>query len=472
MPRRNKSIGRKTPTKSKLNVNSTPIKRLREKYRNYRSIRTTQRQESIATWYDRKYIIKFLYTVIFFLICTYLNSLSAVIAGFLTPQPVQLLPDLSHKMLDQYLPVEWMSETYGKDFVRNLPDYFVTAHVALAATITVLHPKRWNIIKRFLCIFGFINLLRAITVTVTLLPDVAPHCLAQFEQQYDGGTGFYKLSPIFPKAFSRAFKLMTKPDTTTCGDLIFSGHTSLFCLASLLIHQYLQSTIIAPFHWFQCTLSSFAITMIKLVAKLLTFCGMVAILATKFHYTIDVLLAAYLCRSVWNQYHQAAFLAGDQHTGFQSKVVRQNVFNKLVYFLEDDDDDHSLYDLFSDSDSSSSENGTENEKEESSDWTSSSSNKRKKKATKKDSRNEAEVWGNMVLRVLMVLAGVATCFVLYRTVVSNSDYSEVSNVSLYESSKARVQCIAAATKQCFAEQNAKNVEQNMVGGELKENLWE
>ena len=116
MPRRNKSTGRKTPTKAKLNVNSTPIKRLREKYRNYRSIRTTQRQESIATWYDRKYIIKFLYTVIFFLICTYLNSLSAVIAGFLTPQPVQLLPDLSHKMLDQYLPVEWMSETYGKDF--------------------------------------------------------------------------------------------------------------------------------------------------------------------------------------------------------------------------------------------------------------------------------------------------------------------------------------------------------------------
>ena len=177
MPTRSRRNRTKTPAKRKNTAThlddrniftKSPITRLKAKYANYANLRL-QREASVATWHDSKYIHKFLFCCLFFAISTYLNSLAAVVAGFRTPQQSPL-PDIAH----EYLPVEWLGSMLGANNVRTLPDHIVKVHLVVSITVVVLHSQRWNIVKRFLCIFGFINLLRAVTVTVTLLPDMSP----------------------------------------------------------------------------------------------------------------------------------------------------------------------------------------------------------------------------------------------------------------------------------------------------------
>ena len=336
----------------------------------------------------------------------------------------------------------------GANVVRSLPDHFVTAHLVVSVTVVVLHPKRWNIVKRFLCIFGFINLLRAVTVTVTLLPDMSPHCLEQWSNMHPGGTGFYKTLAMYPRVFKRALKLMTKPDTTTCGDLIFSGHTSLFVLALMVVLQYLSTELVAPFNYFRYTLTKSTVRIIKRLNIFMTMLGMIAILATKFHYTIDVLLAAYLCRSVWNQYHQAALIASSPsiHLRIDSPIVKQNGLNSIIYFLEDDEDGFVLSDLWltTEEDAVLDHYGAKDGDK------GRIRRRRKKKDEEETAENETRYnsGASPLMLLLMMLAGGAVCFILFRTIISNSDYSEKSSLS-FKDVKLKMDLVSKCVGKCF-----------------------
>ena len=421
----------------------TPIEKMKQKFKMYKVARqlmqqrkmaacnytkevSSLRQQTVATW-NHKFVSRFFMSFAFFVAATYLNCVMTVIAGYRTPQQPPL-PDIAHR----YLPVDKLADILGADLVRRLPDYFVQMHLAIAILMTIVNKNRSNMIKRFITIFGFINFLRAITVTVTLLPDMSPHCLAQFQNQQPGGSGHYKNTDIFPNAFGRAWKLMMSPDTTTCGDLIFSGHTSLFVLTCCFVSQYLNEEIhipmnlfVVPKHWY---LSSKTVHVIKGLNKVLTLLGMLAILATKFHYTIDVLLAFYLCSTVFTSYHQHAFLMGK--FAFVSSDSKDPFF-RVIQFLED---------VKEGEDAVEKESGGQEEDVTKIERTAVASND----------------ISSFFLQVAMFAAGICISYIIFQSFVANTDYNqeyemdnEIMGNKRYIKFGAKMRAISSCIGKCY-----------------------
>lgn len=52
---------------------------------------------------------------------------------------------------------------------------------ALSSLFIVCHPQRLKICRRVFTIFGTVLLMRAVSVSVTVLPDASPACRQRFE---------------------------------------------------------------------------------------------------------------------------------------------------------------------------------------------------------------------------------------------------------------------------------------------------
>jgi hypothetical protein len=91
------------------------------------------------------------------------------------------------------------------------------------------------------------------------------------------------------------FRMMMPFGGYTCGDMVFSGHTMLMILFALTFHTYYKRT---ARYW--------ALNGVKTVIWLWCFVGLASIIATRLHYTIDVLLGIYLSITVWTCYHRIA----------------------------------------------------------------------------------------------------------------------------------------------------------------------
>ena len=299
-----------------------------------------RRDEARAIWYSQKFVVRFVAVTIFFIFSTYVNALGATIAGWRTPDLANNkgLPDI---MRDFVLPTKRLQEYLGTDATRKLPDYFVTGHVIIAALVVYFDRRRWTILRRLLVIFGMVSVLRAFCVVATSLPDTSPHCSAQWDHMEAGGSGYYKTQPIFPRAFIRAFKLLADPSITTCGDLVFSGHTVTYVLFSLIVSHYKNlDWQIPPFFWQTDKGPLYGFRIQKQTAELLSilvwvfcFLGMGAILVTEFHYTIDVAIGFYIAHRTWYYYHDTAMVFityGDANT------VSYGIIKQWIMWLEDD----------------------------------------------------------------------------------------------------------------------------------------
>lgn len=212
----------------------------------------------------------------------YINLVTSSIAGYRTPwiQVLDLngettgkysLPDLGHEILPFI------------DFFE-LPNFVVEMQLYMFLALLTFHPKRFIILRRTTLMLGIIYLFRSITVLLTSLPDSSPICHAQF---MDSVTGSYKKNRLYPTVFYRALKILKNGGgDITCGDMIFSGHTSLLFLLYFMFHKYCPNPIIHGLVNFN------------------TFLGVIGILCTRLHYTIDVVIAIGITSSVFNEYHR------------------------------------------------------------------------------------------------------------------------------------------------------------------------
>ncbi|KAG1686660.1 hypothetical protein DVH05_008508 [Phytophthora capsici] len=272
-----------------------------------RAIDHSGRQGFIAEMLSYAYLSRLAFSLSIFAIASYLNTLAAVIAGWRTPNVVILdlakestshktLPDLGHDLFKVVMTKIYGHTTYIEWF--DLPDEFLAAVGMLTSFILILHPRRLLILRRFCFIFAIINLMRACCVAVTSLPDASPMCISQFDSEERGN---YKSLPIFPKAFFRAWKVLIRPSQhITCGDMIFSGHAVFLILCCMFASTYcIRSELNTPFtRRFPCVL-----WMIRYYNYILSACGIFAIVGTRLHYTLDVLIAIYITIQVWFTYH-------------------------------------------------------------------------------------------------------------------------------------------------------------------------
>ena len=175
-------------------------------------------------FFTRNYLFRLGASVVFFFASSYLNTLASVCAGYRTPWLLvrdlngrettqRTLPDIGHDAWAQLS--GWLG--WERPYVDNyaLPDILVSRLAVATLLFVVLHPQRFMILRRVLLLFGIMMCLRAVTVTVTQLPDASPTCQAQFGYPRRGA---YKHQPMFPRAFHRAWVFFWDPTNhVTCG---------------------------------------------------------------------------------------------------------------------------------------------------------------------------------------------------------------------------------------------------------------
>ncbi|KAI9473625.1 MAG: hypothetical protein EXX96DRAFT_578698 [Benjaminiella poitrasii] len=136
-------------------------------------------------------------------------------------------------------------------------------------------PSRFIILRRWGFIMGFIYVFRGITLLITTLPSPMLDQCQPPEIELTGSLnerfGFI-LSVIGGTAL-------------TCTDNIFSGHTSMMmsCIMIWRVHSRLRR----PFSWLLYAIAS---------------AGILTILFTRLHYSIDVVLAIYITYTAWDVY--------------------------------------------------------------------------------------------------------------------------------------------------------------------------
>jgi hypothetical protein len=149
--------------------------------------------------------LPFFFSLIFFFITLYINSLVQVWADRNSPFWLQALPDIGHKLLPYF--------TFYS--INNY--YLITAFVLVIIRYIFQRDVRLIVLRRWLFLQAVMFIMRSISIFVTSLSVPLPGC----------NTTAVGSPPI------EAFYIMAMIHST-CGDVLFSGHTVTCNLIEIL----------------------------------------------------------------------------------------------------------------------------------------------------------------------------------------------------------------------------------------------
>eukprot|EP01086_Lenisia_limosa_P009286 TRINITY_DN3259_c0_g1_i3.p1 TRINITY_DN3259_c0_g1~~TRINITY_DN3259_c0_g1_i3.p1 ORF type:complete len:338 (-),score=8.63 TRINITY_DN3259_c0_g1_i3:116-1129(-) len=232
-------------------------------------------------------IMRMLLAFAIFLVGGAVNTYMANLADRLRPLPgTPPLPDIGHYLIPEILHPE------------GLPEYFLGPILMTTFAFVLIHPQRLCILRRIFVIQGVMSLLRALTVVVTSLPDPNPLC-----QDVD-------------RTMRHVFQPINPFDSQTCGDLIFSGHTVALILAGFIWQDYTRHRGIHVVVW------------------ALVWTAVLSLLAARFHYTIDVVIASILTIRIWRHYHLFIVVPELQKEDWFMQLLEDQTQNNPMAILE------------------------------------------------------------------------------------------------------------------------------------------
>ncbi|EGT30319.1 hypothetical protein CAEBREN_09174 [Caenorhabditis brenneri] len=241
-----------------------------------------------------KLLIAFAYSSLSFL----MTSFVMVLVHDRVPD-TKTYPPLPDIVLDNVPHIPWafdMCETIG----------LVLAVVWF--TVLFFHRERVIIARRMFSLLGTVFLLRCFTMLITSLsvPGIHLQCEAR-----PNTTMQEKLH----KAFHIWSNLgMSLHGVRSCGDYMFSGHTTVITMISHFITEYTPADW-TGLHTFTWVLNCFAIFLI---------------LAAHEHYSIDVFIAFYISSRMFLYYHAYAY----NHAGITATDYRMRTWFPLGWFFE------------------------------------------------------------------------------------------------------------------------------------------
>lgn len=98
---------------------------------------------------------------------------------------------------------------------------------------------------------------------------------------------YKRCTPIITSnPFVSAFLIMIGSNAT-CADVFFSGHAAMMGLCCMIFTSSMSRRL----------------TLLKILVYIVTFVGWTIIIATRFHYTLDVFYGAVLSIVIWKVYH-------------------------------------------------------------------------------------------------------------------------------------------------------------------------
>ncbi|CAG5120763.1 unnamed protein product [Candidula unifasciata] len=155
---------------------------------------------------------------------------------------------------------------------------------AMWFSVLLFHKHRFVLMRRMFSLMGTIFLLRCVTMLITSLSVPGKHLQCSGKRYADWYSRFYRTFEIW-KGMG-----MSLQGVRSCGDYMFSGHTSIITLLNFFITEY------TPRKYYY----------VHIVSWVLNFFGIFFLLAAHEHYSIDVFMAFYLSSRLFMYYHTLA----------------------------------------------------------------------------------------------------------------------------------------------------------------------
>lgn len=173
-----------------------------------------------------------------------------------------------------------------QDWALDVSEVIIIASMCAVLILFVVHKHRFILMRRVFLMMGILYLMRSVTMFVTQLPVASEtyYCSPQKNQT----TPDVIVKRVLH--LSAGFGLSINGKHTFCGDYIYSGHTITLTMAYLVIKQYAPD----------------GLHLISWLSWVASASGIIMIIISRGHYTIDVILAYYVSTRVFWMYHVLA----------------------------------------------------------------------------------------------------------------------------------------------------------------------
>lgn len=212
----------------------------------------------------RRHSLPLAVSMLFFIVASYFNTFFQV---YVQNRVIDLKLDHMEPLFDSGF--EYFTDLSS---FENLPDFWIS-FMAVAVFVKSFLRLRFSclmlVMKRYFFIHGCVFFLRGISIAVTFLPNPwRDSCVPiHFDNIW--------LDPI----------LIMMGQKRTCYDVLFSGHSALVTLTTLTWIQYETNSII------------------QMLSIPVAIGGCFVLIATRFHYTVDVFFGSILAAGCWGTYH-------------------------------------------------------------------------------------------------------------------------------------------------------------------------
>jgi len=217
---------------------------------------------------------------------------------------------LTHERVPDYdpLPDVILDNIKYQSWGLDASEIVIMVATLMAFAVSLFHKHRFIVLRRIFLLVGIHYYYRALTMYVTALPKP--------NEQYQCApkTG-NETTPLI--IFQRVLKLLSGMGLSIngkhvyCGDYIYSGHTMTLIMTYLVIKEY------SPRRWFLFHWFSLGVTTL----------GIVTLLLSRGHYSIDVVIAYWITTRLWWMYHTLA-----NHEVLKSAENSENYLNKIWWW--------------------------------------------------------------------------------------------------------------------------------------------
>ncbi|XP_076063863.1 sphingomyelin synthase-related protein 1-like isoform X1 [Oratosquilla oratoria] len=261
------------------------------------SVPSVRRTSGIATQLQPEYI-KTVISGLYMFLVTWITAIVMVFVHDRVPDK-ERHPPLPDIFLDNVPLISWAFYMCETTIVLLALIWFV---------ILFFHKHRSIALRRFMALSGSVFLLRCATMFITSLSVPGTHLECAPRSQSDLMTKFHQAWVIW-----RGGGLSIK-GVRTCGDYMFSGHTSALTMLNFFITEYTPRRM----YW------------LHIASWVFNLFGIFFILAAHEHYSIDVFIAFYISSRMFLYYHSLA----NNRALHQRDVMRTKIWFPMFSYFE------------------------------------------------------------------------------------------------------------------------------------------
>lgn len=199
----------------------------------------------------------------------------------------------------------------------KLAEIFIFISLLFTFGMILLHQHCWIVARRTFVVASLCYFMRALCISVTQVP--VPSRNTYCDPAANETSLLLVVKRVGWAISTMGLDLYNR--RVLCGDLIFSGHTTVLVLSYMVSKTYVPD----KFKW------------ISFITQLAAICGPICILLARKHYTLDVLLAAIIAYLTFAAYHKMI----DQRLHSEIENVQKNStvlpsLDTMVRFMESD----------------------------------------------------------------------------------------------------------------------------------------